>query len=161
MSIGITPGREYRYVLRRDRALPRDQQTVFHYRVLLARERAQLEDEVTSVVDGDFRTTPNQTNLRTLEAALVGWDNYRDEDGDLIPFHLDSKPRMILGSLRCGPSQDTLDRLRFEDVAELAVAIRAGQHLTQDDAKNSSAPPESSSVPAAASGPATPAEIPS
>jgi len=84
MVIAIDPHKVHDYVLKSERALPKEQQTVFKLRCLTVSQRAEVDDNYTSL-DGRLLTGTRQ--LTTLRLGLAGWENMLDEAGNKIPFN--------------------------------------------------------------------------
>lgn len=143
MAIGITPKAKWSYVPLRDRKLPEDQRSVFHLRRLSHPERAKMRDASGEVIGDRYVLRIGQANGECLFACLEGWDNFKDENGNAIPFERVTKPRLVFGVLRRGPTDDTLEWLDHELFDEIAGAIRDGQQVTEGDAKNFSSQPPS------------------
>lgn len=124
MAIAIDPHRSIRYVLREDRALPLESQTVFLLKVLSARELAQIEDAMSVVTPGgDVCVRTGSQTLRTLELGLTGWENFKRPDGAMLAF--DAATKSV-----------NWDYLRPEWRRELSHAILEQTRLTGDQEKN-------------------------
>lgn len=124
MAIAVDPNRTFDYVLKEDRDLPPEQQTVFKLKVLSARELARLEDSVSVMdKDGNWQVKVGTKTLEILSCGLRRWDNFRDRNGNLITF--------------VGSMDDNFDRLRPEWRRELADAITEQANLSEDERKNS------------------------
>lgn len=114
MAIARDPRTTWKYVLREDRELPRDKQTVFHLKHLtLAQEQAAF--------DGIERTHGQSVIVNTgarcldiLRAGLTGWDNLLDESGATIEPKKDAQGRV---------RDESLMLLSLEQRLELAGAI--------------------------------------
>lgn len=138
MAIGITTGQVHDYVLARERALPAEQQTRFKLRTLSTRQRFRLMD--LTRVDGrsgkvEIRT--GEIQYTALRVGLVGWESFKDADGQDIEFLRDKGKVNVNGiDVHEPPTDGTLDRLTSEDAFELAEAITSANHLTKADAKN-------------------------
>jgi len=124
MAIAVDPHRSVRYVLKEDRELPEDQQTVFLLRALSARELAQVEDGMSVVTPGgDVRIATGSQSLRTLDLGLTGWENFLTPDGKLVPFDGNAKA-------------SNWDYLRPSWRRELSNAILDQTRLTEAERKN-------------------------
>lgn len=130
IPIGTEP---VEYVLRIDRKLPPERQTVFLLQPLTAAEDFALQNRISKQqAAGAIEVGGLRQDL--LRRGLVGVRNFRDVHGGEIPFETD-KSRMIAG--RASVSDAFLDRLASSDRTELAEAIQEGARVTEDEAKNS------------------------
>src|SRR5512139_1751638 len=89
MARAVDPSRAFDYVLEEDRKLEKDEQTIFHLKVLSARELAQLEDAMSTVklgTEGTMQINSGSHVLKVLDMGVVGWDNLKGENGNLIAF---------------------------------------------------------------------------
>ena len=130
MVQAINPGSEIRYVLRRDRALSKDEQTVFLLRVLTAREMESIEGR-------GFEVDPDSKSMRIKGAAmdrtalsrgLAGWENFKKPDGSEVEFKLDARDRATLASI------DVIPAWARE---ELATVITTQNEVSEDQEGNS------------------------
>ncbi len=124
MAVAIDPNTTFDYVLKEDRKLPREQQTVFKLKVLSARELARIEDNI-AVFDkeGNQAVRMGTKVIEILSAGLRGWENLRDRNGGVITY---SEHR-----------EDRFDLLRPGWRRELADAITEQAGLSEDEVKNS------------------------
>jgi hypothetical protein len=126
-------GKEYPYVLKEERGLPKAEQTVWWYRV------ADLETQYTMAEVIEFEGDLNQgESLRTIyrpdrraEAeiirhCLVRVENLRDEEGRTVEWPENSRGQD--GFLAVLPPGWR---------SELAAAFRAASSLSEDEVKNS------------------------
>jgi len=84
MVIAIDPHKVHDYVLKSERTLPKEQQTVFKLRCLTVSQRAEVEDNYSSI---DGRLLIGSRQMVTLRHGLAGWENMLDEAGNKIPFN--------------------------------------------------------------------------
>lgn len=124
MAIAVDPNRTFDYILKEDRDLPAEQQTVFKLKVLSARELARLEDSVSVMdKDGNWQVKVGTKALEILSCGIKGWENLRNRAGIFIPFS--------------GIMDNNFDLLRPEWRRELADAITEQANLSEDERKNS------------------------
>jgi hypothetical protein len=109
MVIAVDPNTTVEYVLREDRSLPREQQTVFLVKPLTLQE----EHEVPRVAANDG----HEGGTLILVRGLRGWSNLRDAAGADVPFEGDSKGN---------PTRACLARLTSAQRTELGLVIHAG-----------------------------------
>lgn len=139
MAIAVNPKENREYVLEEDRGRPQEEQTVFILKNLTASELAKLEDSLTdyslkSSATGkelspeDIKMSLNigSQTLRVLRMGLVGWKNFKGEDGKDVSF-------MKQGET---PREQNWDRLRPEWRREIANVITEQTKLTPDEVKN-------------------------
>jgi len=123
MAIAIEPGRIVDYVLKNDRKLPKEQQTVFKIKVLTARELAQIEDSYSTIdMDGQFHFKTGTRTLAILDVAVTGWENLKDKKEQPIPYDKGNANRW--------------DYLRQDYRTELANFITEQTRLNEGELKN-------------------------
>ena len=144
----------FRFVPATDRALPIPDQTTFHLRRLTLGERAVIEDmenDETLGQNEEGRALVHRKRhafvcqLERLRAGLVGWDNLRDENGNVLAFEKGS-PRLVAGRMQECVRDDLIDRIPQDVVYEIERAIYDASRLTEDDRKNSQSPQPSPST---------------
>lgn len=124
MAVAVDPNRTFDYVLKEDRELPAEQQTVFKLKVLSARELAGLEDSVSVMdKDGNWQVKVGTKVLEILRLGLKGWKNLWRTSEITEPFK--------------GIGDESLDLLRPEWRRELADAITEQTNLSEGEVKNS------------------------
>jgi hypothetical protein len=109
MVIAVDPTKTVEYVLREDRSLPREQQTVFLVKPLTL----QQECEVARVAANDA----HEAGTLILVHGLRGWSNLPDAAGADVAFEGDSKGN---------PTRTSLARLTSAQRTELGLVIHAG-----------------------------------
>lgn len=98
------------YVLREDRNSK--EPTVFVFRPLTARERAECEDVLTSASVDRF---PMGTfAYKVLKNSLVGWRNLKDDKGKDVPFVTDPDGKI---TDECLALLSTAQRFELSDAA--------------------------------------------
>jgi len=125
----ITTTARTRYVPECDRAAPVGEQTVFILRPLTARESLDARSREDGGAPG---ARVRERLLAAVGMALVGWENFRDENGAPVPFVRDSNADAA--------RQPFLDNLDVWAVSELAGVILGGAKLSGDDRGNSAGP---------------------
>lgn len=132
MVIALTPSERMTVVLPADQKLEpgHPNRTEFYVRSLSAPQR-------TAMINAANTEPAGTVAYKTLRAALVGWANLRDGDGNEVPFETEEKEVVCFGSSVRPPTDETLNRLPTSAYFDLANAIADGQHMTRDDAKNS------------------------
>lgn len=136
--ITIDVNREIRYVLKSERELEAEAQSVFLLKCLSATEAAELEDRNATVdMKSNMMLMSNASiALDVLRRGLKGWENVRNSDGELVEFRTDNKGRV---------RNDVLDMIPPAIRRELANAITTGNTVDEGDEKNSSSPSRSPS----------------
>ena len=125
MAIALDPGQVFSYILKEERKLASENQTVFKLRCLSSKESAKIEDSFATKVNletGDVQVKSGMKTYELLQLGLIGWDNFKGNDGKTVAFDVDDKAR--------------LDRLRPAWRRELADAIMEQNILTEKDRKN-------------------------
>lgn len=159
MAVGLTPGEERPFVLKCDRELPEGDEgkSVFQLKTLPATVRAVLvdhsrvyeqdADDIKARASGGdevltmrARSLEGTTAKDACIAGLAGWSNFRDRHGVEIPFN--TQDRKVHGvRIKSAPTDDTINRLTFDQMQELGDAILDNNTLQVDDRKNSPSPP--------------------
>ncbi len=118
MAIAVDPKQTFQYVLKCDRDLADEEQTVFELRGLTTAEEARVADSMITSVPGEselsLRSGTHQLTL--LRAGLRGWRNLRDAAGVEVPFE---STKGHPGSV----TDKSLDRLLPAWRTELANAV--------------------------------------
>jgi hypothetical protein len=124
MVKALTPKSEFEYVLRCDRELPEEDQTVFILRPLTVSEQAEVADVMFGGTAGseDLIVRSGSVQIKTLRKGLVGWKNFLREDGSEVTFAVENK--------RKGIQLQLLDLLSMEHRVELSDAISSGSKPT-------------------------------
>lgn len=137
MVIAINADERREYVVEADRG--EDNPTVFHLRFLTAAERAHLEDGGWKMhsQSQEIHMCSGALRITAIQAGLEDWDNFKDEDGNDVPFKRSKKSRTILGRDRFPVDPKLIDRLPAEVMNEVAEAIIEGLTLSLDERKNS------------------------
>ena len=135
--IARTPKLNLEYVLKAERLLSLEEQTVFFLRPLTVGERALLLDQQFTFEQGSgigaYRAGSMQ--LAIVRACLTGWKNLRNEEGDEVPFETTEKSVVVLGIPRRVVTDECL-ALIADVMAELAGAIEATARIDEATAKN-------------------------
>ena len=77
----------------------------------------------------------SEANLEAVRFGLRGWENFRDDRGNDVPFT--TADRIVLGKRYVAVADECLAVLGQDLVRELANAIRRINEVTPDDAKKS------------------------
>lgn len=131
------------YVLKRERNLPANEQTVFHLRSLTPVEMAEVENNtLTRDPTTGHNHYPVGTNNRlALKYGLDGWSGLRAPPGyqvNGVPSNevMPEKREEVHGGIRKVCVTDkSLGFLPSSVRSELAEAIREGNHLTREEGK--------------------------
>lgn len=127
MAIAVDPKKVFDYVLLCDREQPKEQQTIFHLKVLTARELADIEDKAARAdMQGNLEFRSGTQIIRILNAGMKGWSNFKNAAGEEVAFRENNG----------APRQENWDVLRPEWRRELANAITEQNALTEADQKN-------------------------
>lgn len=129
MVIATNTQQPLRHVCACDRALPRDQQTVWILNVLDVPDAALIVDLVRQA---DSKAGSGE--LVSLRLGLAGVENFRDEAG--VEIRWEAEEKIIFGRKRVVVSDAFLKRLPPDVREELAGAIYT-QRVHEDDRKNS------------------------
>lgn len=137
MVIARSVSETFPYVCEDDRKLPVEQQTTFHLRRLPATVGMALDNLHEATAAGQVTLRVGDQRIVTLQAGLAGWENLNDSSGQPVMFESHRGVRSVYGITIKDPAKVEMIDLLPEDVAEeLAEAIRKGNTLTRDDAKN-------------------------
>jgi hypothetical protein len=78
-------------------------------------------------------THVNRAAYLTAQMGLVGWTNLRDEDGADVPFK--GAQVSVGGAASQGASDESMDRLPFDAILELAAEVQRRGETTEQSAK--------------------------
>jgi hypothetical protein len=159
MAVALSPHVTEDYVLKEDRALPPEQQTIWKVRPLTSSEHYHITCSMFAAVDmskgaeaqavKDHMDAGEEPKLdevfslvRDMEklmegqrlkvrCGLAGAENYRDERGNLVRFETERGP-----CGRPGPSREFLDRMAPHQIKELADAVDQRSKVPGGDSKN-------------------------
>lgn len=135
MVIALDPESTFEYVLRDDRKLPDEQQTVWLLRPMTAREYAEIENRSMRM---DSKTneaifSSGTTTLSILKAGLAGVRNLVNDRGEPVPFATKVNGR---NGNREEVRDEFLDKIHPRHLKELANAITERGQLTEEDREN-------------------------
>ena len=77
----------------------------------------------------------SEANLEAVRFGLRGWENFKDQSGNDVPFT--TSDRIVMGKKYVAVADDCLALLNQDLVRELAAAIRRINEVGPDDAKKS------------------------
>jgi hypothetical protein len=143
MPVALSLSATKKYVLEADRKLPVDQQTIFELANLPIEERIKIEDAqaqygVSTSKDpdemADMTIKVHARNLELVKLGLVGFENFKDSDGNAVVFESVASPKKNgsknIVSPRC------LNRFAMEWIDELAKAIIELNSISVEEIKN-------------------------
>lgn len=137
MVVSINVDESFPYVIKAERDLPQEQQTVFLLRPLPASVGMALDNLHEASSSGQVTLRVGDQRVVTLRAGLVGWRNLNDAKGNPVEFSALHGERPVMGIVVKNPARPEMVDLLPEVVAEeLATAIRTFSSFTKDDAKN-------------------------
>lgn len=119
MPIAIDPNETTEYVLKCDRDLPVDGQTVFLIAPQTVAQTRAAETKLQPVVRGDVTIQGSNVDFvhQVLRHGLRGWRNFKNRAGVQIAWQASHRDGQ--------PTDETLARLSLSYRAELAEAIQA------------------------------------
>ncbi len=126
---------ERQYVLKADRDLPENEQTIFWLRPLKNHEKARmLDSSARGLVKGgtrdeERRYSYNLNAIDVVATALVRVERFVDADDQVRDFAFNGKV-----------PADFLDKLELKDIGELFSEVIGGTEMTEDEEKNSERP---------------------
>lgn len=130
MPIPLSRNSSFDYVLKAERDLPREQQTIFKCKYLTVDEMAEVEDAL-----GSFDSSTNEMRVKVgsqvvkiLRLGLVGWLNFKHPDGTEAQFVIATN-----GKTKGSPTNATLDMLSPADRRELANAITESNRVSETE----------------------------
>jgi hypothetical protein len=143
--------KKFPYIPKDDLEKPPDQQTTFHLKTLSAKEQEEVEDSIPTVYESEVKggrvsrakrrelekkgskvSMKMKTGARVntyLRIGLMGWDNFKDENGKLVEF----LPPDVTGMCRW----ENIDRLGPDLRFEISQAIEEGNQISEKEEKNS------------------------
>jgi hypothetical protein len=115
---------------------------VFKLGTLSSRVLVLLRDSATKFVPDPNDMTnvtaqflPNHSSFETVRYGLKGWTNFRDHEGNDIPFK--TVTRTVAGLSMDAVDNDTMDVIPIDLIRELAEEITRDNVLDEEKAKNS------------------------
>lgn len=114
MVIARDPRTTWKYVLGKDRALPREQQTVWKLKHLSLHAEQAAYDGIERTRNESVVIDTGSRGLAVLREGLDGWDNFPDSKGVQVTVEKNAR-----GCI----SDECLMRIELEDRIELAGAI--------------------------------------
>jgi hypothetical protein len=126
----IDPGETIRYIPKCDRELPTEEQVIFLYRPLTAKEAADIQDRLTETTLGGkaestMRIYSGSQQLKALQSGMKGWENFKDKKGKAIEWRDNNGT----------PRNENFDRIPADVRQELAQVIIEGGEVSEKDAK--------------------------
>ena len=124
--IVIRPQGKREYVLRAERALPKERQTVFILGDLLEKDRVDVMDAVRYTTDGVVQGLGGAAEKvhRAVRATLKGWKNVTDSAGAEVEFQSDHEGRA---------TDETLGMIPWDVMEELAAEVLAQRLPNESD----------------------------
>lgn len=120
MAIAVDEKIPFRYILKSDREKPEPERTIFHIKPATRRDMRDILSRGRSQ-DGGVKFNEVEI-LDFLERYIVGWENFKNSNGELISF--DSK------------KENNLDYLSLHDLRELFEAAMELNQLGETNEKN-------------------------
>lgn len=111
--------------------------TVFEVKALSARQVARIRDDSTRFSSGggedaDIYIAMNSANFEFVRHGLKGWKNFSDSDGKEAVFKTEADKKTGLTVV----TEDSMNYLPSDLIAELAGVITGFNQLSEEDAKN-------------------------
>ena len=128
MPIFTRPRDKFEYVLKSERDLPEEAQTIFLLADLKERHRVKIMDSFRVNVEEGDSTSVGGSGSRIYMAVkygLVGWRNAKYADGTPVPFETESGSRV--------PTDDTLGMLSWADKMEIAEVVLEAAYPSEED----------------------------
>lgn len=135
MAIAVDPNKIVPYVLKEDRHLPPDQQTIWKTKILTARQHAHLQDYAVQAnsTDSSMFVKSGSTVLETIKMGLYGWENFKDENGKEVEWRIKDGI----------PLDENFDRMQPRWRQEISKFISERNTLSAEQIKNSGSGQES------------------
>ena len=133
----ISPNQTFKYIMKSERELPPEEQTVFHCNLLSAEQEALVDDNTGVSTKDGYQLTIGTSNLLALHLGLFKIENMADADGN--PFQLkrdETKAKDTLPKVGRPWLMSCIDRIPREARDEVAVAIKTGGELEDETVKN-------------------------
>ncbi|MBI5427542.1 MAG: hypothetical protein HZA02_04595 [Nitrospinae bacterium] len=132
MAIAVNPNEKIRYILKGDRDLPVERQTVFLLKPLRAKDAARMQDGAAEIdigkgrADSTMRIMSGTQTLEALRSGLAGWENFKNAQGEEVVWRENNGE----------PRPEMFDLIAAKDRRELAERIIEGRDLPDESAKN-------------------------
>jgi len=121
MVIAYTPG-PFPFVIEEDLALPEDERTTFFLKNLSQEQWDKLIPTIAGR-EGEAINLMGAAATKICKLTLVNWENYRDAEGEEIPFEH-------------GNMKANLNHLSAATRMKIAVEALNRNQLTENDEKN-------------------------
>lgn len=129
--IALSPKKQWDYVCEMDKALPKEQQTVWVLKALTPEQEAIADDNLGAMKDGNYQVRLGTQALLVLSMGLADVRNFPDETGNET-------------TITYGEPSDGVEMLSAEflgaipkDVrAEIAAEILGASKPSEDELKN-------------------------
>jgi len=133
MAIALDPNQKIPFVLKRDRNLPKEEQTTFYSRVITVRRLQELTDKYTrrSEKKNEWKFAVEEL-ISLINEFLAGWENFKLPDGTQAEFKMD--PGMNGTRKIAEESWRHIDS--FEYMGELFDGFMEANHLGEARIKN-------------------------
>jgi len=131
----VSPKQDYEYILKAERELPREEQTIFTLSHLSAAQEQFLSDKQGYQTDEGFVFTLGTSNIIALHLGLKKVVNFLNENGGEVEIERDEKKAYLPGKVR--PIKlEFFDKLAKDDRDEVANVIKNGGELKDAELKN-------------------------
>jgi hypothetical protein len=149
MPVALDPAETFPFVFLHDKGNPNPPTLHFHY--LTCRELRQTDEEMDRLIEGESVVDYLGRRLAALGKFLTGWENFKDRDGNPIPY--DPKNfDAILSHLDISEVwRDVLKAMNASEAEKKTLRLSASS-TTDNSAKSAEA--ESASIPQASASPA-------
>ena len=117
----LDPNQTIKYILKRDRNKPEEEQTIFYLRAMTASQYDQIID-----LGADPKTKPSEVNYKILRFGLLNWENLKNQSGEMIEA---KKEGNFI-------KKESLDLLPFSVRQELIEQIMELAQLSEEAEKN-------------------------
>ena len=131
---GVSPQDTFEYVCKKDRDLPKEEQTVFVLAYLDLDQEADLDDKLGAVTDAGYQVNIGSTTLLALHYGLREVRNL-DVKGAPVVLERDQAKKQLRGGVRPWKHAG-LSKIPKSARTELSEVIRAGGELSEDERKN-------------------------
>lgn len=130
----ISPKGLIRFVPSVDKKLPKEEQTVFILKPLTVEEEAILDDAQWRVINGKREFSFARKCLAAIHLALVGVENFSDEDGNKFNVEREEFEHETLGIKEI--KEEFLAKIPKSVRDEIALAILTSMNPTEEQRKN-------------------------
>lgn len=133
----VSPEIPYPYILKEDRGLSKEEQTIFNLTHLTVSEDAYLENRSGEMKrNGEYIVNVGDAIPLGLHLGLESVENFKNGSAEDVQLIRDETKKYLVGKKRPW-SDESLSKIKRDARIELYTTIRNGGQLEEEEEKNS------------------------